>query len=150
MRQRLVSETKIAMLSKNKERLSTLRLINAAIKDRDIAVRSEENYEGVNDQEIIQILSKMIKQRVESIKQYEEAGRIELAESERNEMKVIQEFLPKQMNENEIKNAVIQVIKDTNSSSIRDIGKVMNELKKKYAGKADFSKISEIVKNTLS
>tara|TARA_B100000900_G_C20318645_1_gene609198 strand:- start:200 stop:652 length:453 start_codon:yes stop_codon:yes gene_type:complete len=150
MRQRLVSETKSAMLSKNKERLSTLRLINAAIKDRDIAVRSEENYEGVDDNEIIKILAKMIKQRIDSIKQYEEAGRIELAESERNEMKVIQEFLPKQMSEDEIKNAVIKVINDTNSSSIRDIGKVMSELKKKYAGKADFSKISEIVKNSLS
>ena len=150
MRQRLVSETKSAMLSKNKERLSTLRLINAAIKDRDIAVRSEENYEGVNDKEIIQILAKMIKQRIESIKQYEEAGRIELAESERNEMRIIQEFLPKQLNDDELKKAVIEVIKNTNSSSIRDIGKVMSELKKKYAGKADFSKMSEIVKNTLS
>ena len=150
MRDRLVSETKAAMLSKNKVRLSTLRLINAAIKDRDIAVRTEENSKGVDDSEIIKILAKMIKQRIESINQYEEAGRIELAENEKKEMEVIKEFLPKQLNEKEISSAVEEVIGYTNSSSIRDIGKVMSELKKKYAGKADFSKISELVKEKLS
>ena len=150
MRERLISETKAAMLSKNKVRLSTLRLINAAIKDRDIAVRTEDNSKGVDDSEIIKILAKMIKQRIESINQYEEAGRIELAEGERNEMEIIKEFLPKQLNDKEILLAVEEVIKNTKSSSIRDIGKVMIELKKKYTGKADFSKISELVKEKLS
>ena len=150
MRERLISETKAAMLSKNKVRLSTLRLINAAIKDRDIAVRTEDNSKGVDDSEIIKILAKMIKQRIESINQYEEAGRIELAEGERNEMEIIKEFLPKQLNDEETILAVEEVIKNTKSSSIRDIGKVMIELKKKYTGKADFSKISELVKEKLS
>ena len=150
MRERLISETKAAMLSKNKVRLSTLRLINAAIKDGDIAVRTEDNSKGVDDSEIIKILAKMIKQRIESINQYEEAGRIELAEGERNEMEIIKEFLPKQLNDKETILAVEEVIKNTKSSSIRDIGKVMTELKKKYTGKADFSKISELVKEKLS
>ena len=102
MRSELDTNLKEAIKSQEKQRVATLRLINAAIKDRDIAVRSEENTEGVSDAEIILILSNMVKQRKHSIIQYEEGGRIELAEREREEIKIIQEFLPNQLTDEEI------------------------------------------------
>ena len=110
MRSLLDKNLKEAIRSQEKQRLATLRLINAAIKDRDIAVRSEENTEGVSDSEIILILSNMVKQRKQSIVQYEEGGRIELAERERQEIKIIEEFLPNQLNEQEIKEEVSKII----------------------------------------
>ncbi|MFL2793368.1 MAG: GatB/YqeY domain-containing protein [Paracoccaceae bacterium] len=149
MRSLLDKNLKEAIKSQEKQRLATLRLINAAIKDRDIAVRSEENTEGVSDSEIILILSNMVKQRKQSIVQYEEGGRIELAERERQEIKIIEEFLPNQLNEQEIKEEVSKIIESKDQLNIKDIGKIMSELKTNFSGRMDFGKASEIVKALL-
>ena len=149
MRSLLDINLKEAMKSQEKQRLATLRLINAAIKDRDIAVRSEENTEGVSDSEIILILSNMVKQRKQSIVQYEEGGRIELAERERKEIKIIEEFLPNQLSENEIREEVSKIIESKDKLSIKDMGKIMGELKTNFSGRMDFGKASEIVKALL-
>ena len=149
MRSLLDTNLKEAIRSQEKQRLGTLRLINAAIKDRDIAVRSEENTEGVSDSEIIIILSNMVKQRKQSIIQYEEGGRIELAEREREEIKIIEEFLPNQLSEKEIKEEISKIIESKDKLSIKDMGKIMGELKTNFSGRMDFGKASEIVKALL-
>ena len=149
MRSELDANLKEAIKSQEKQRVATLRLINAAIKDRDIAVRSEENTEGVSDAEIILILSNMVKQRKQSIIQYEEGGRIELAEREREEIKIIQEFLPNQLTNEEIQAEISKIIDAEDQLSIKDMGKIMGELKNKFSGRMDFGKASEIVKALL-
>ena len=149
MRSLLDTNLKEAMKSQEKQRIATLRLINAAIKDRDIAVRSEENTEGVSDNEIILILSNMVKQRKQSIIQYEEGGRIELAEREREEIKIIEEFLPNQLSEQEIKEEITKIIESKDKLSIKDMGKIMGELKSNFSGRMDFGRASEIVKALL-
>ena len=149
MRSLLDTNLKEAIRSQEKQRLATLRLINAAVKDRDIAVRSEENTEGVSDSEIILILSNMVKQRKQSIIQYEEGGRIELAEREREEIKIIEEFLPNQLSEKEIREEVLKIIEKEDNLSIKDIGKIMGKLKTNFSGRMDFRKASEIVKALL-
>ena len=149
MRSELDANLKEAIKSQEKQRVATLRLINAAIKDRDIAVRSEENTEGVSDAEIILILSNMVKQRKQSIIQYEEGGRVELAEREREEIKIIQEFLPNQLSDEEIHIEVSKIIKANEQLTIKDMGKIMGELKEKYSGRMDFGKASGIVKALL-
>ncbi len=149
MRSELDKNLKEAIKSQEKQRVATLRLINAAIKDRDIAVRSEENTEGVSDDEIILILSNMVKQRKQSIIQYEEGGRIELAEREREEIKIIQEFLPNQLTNEEIQTEVSKIIDAEDQLSIKDMGKIMGELKNRFSGRMDFGKASEIVKALL-
>ena len=149
MRSELDENLKEAIKSQEKQRVATLRLINAAIKDRDIAVRSEENTEGVSDDEIILILSNMVKQRKQSIVQYEEGGRIELAEREREEIKIIQEFLPNQLTNEEIQAEISKIIDADDQLSIKDMGKIMGELKNKFSGRMDFGKASEIVKALL-
>ena len=140
---------KEAIKSQEKQRVATLRLINAAIKDRDIAVRSEENTEGVSDAEIILILSNMVKQRKQSIIQYEEGGRIELAEREREEIKIIQEFLPNQLTDEEIHIEISKLIDAQEQLTIKDMGKIMSKLKEKFSGRMDFGKASGIVKALL-
>ena len=150
MRSLLDKNLKEAIRSQEKQRLATLRLINAAIKDRDIAVRSEENTEGVSDSEIILILSNMVKQRKQSIVQYEEGGRIELADRERQEIKIIEEFLPSQLSEQEIREEVSKIIESKDKVSIKDMGKIMGELKKNHADTVDFSKAGQIIKNLLN
>ena len=149
MRTKLDLEIKSAMKAQNKDRLSTLRLINAAIKDRDISVRSEENSQGVSDETIVVILMQMIKQRNDSITHYEEAGRLELSERENNEIFVIREFLPKQLSDDEISTAIERVIAEEKATSIRDMGKVIGLLKREYNGRIDFSKIAPLVKKLL-
>ena len=149
MRSELDENLKEAIKSQEKQRVATLRLINAAIKDRDIAVRSEENTEGVSDDEIILILSNMVKQRKQSIIQYEEGGRIELAERERAEIKIIQEFLPNQLTNDEIQAEISKIIDAEDQLSIKDMGKIMGELKNRFSGRMDFGKASEIVKALL-
>ena len=149
MRSELDENLKEAIKSQEKQRVATLRLINAAIKDRDIAVRSEENTEGVSDDEIILILSNMVKQRKQSIIQYEEGGRIELAEREKEEIKIIQEFLPNQLTNDEIQAEISKIIDAEDQLSIKDMGKIMGELKNKFSGRMDFGKASEIVKALL-
>jgi len=149
MRSELDANLKEAIKSQEKRRVATLRLINAAIKDRDIAVRSEENTEGVSDAEIILILSNMVKQRKQSIIQYEEGGRIELAEREREEIKIIQEFLPNQLTDEEIHIEISRLIDAQEQLTIKDMGKIMSELKEKFSGRMDFGKASGIVKALL-
>lgn len=149
MRDEINTHVKQAMRDKDKDRLTTLRLINAAIKDRDIAARSDGNFDGVSDEEILQVLTKMVKQRGESAKIYEEGGRLELAEKERSEITVIEQFLPKQMDDEELRNAVQKAIGDTGAESIRDMGRVMGALKGAYAGQMDFGKAGGVVKDLL-
>ncbi len=149
MRERITSAMKAAMKEKDATRLSTLRLISAAIKDRDIALRSEGREDGVSDAEIMAILSKMIRQRQESAATYEQAGRLELAEKERAEIGVIEEFLPRQLSEGEIEQAVARAIAETGAASIRDMGRVMGALKAKYAGRMDFARAGAAVKKAL-
>ncbi|MDD9922897.1 MAG: GatB/YqeY domain-containing protein [Boseongicola sp.] len=143
---------KDAMKEKDAMRLSTLRLINAAIKDRDIAKRGEGDGDdsGVSGDEILVILGKMVKQRQESARVYEEGGRLELAEKELEEIKVIETFLPRQLSEDETKAAISKAIDSTGASSIRDMGKVMGELKSKYTGQLDFGKVGPLVKDLLA
>ena len=150
MRTKLKEELSKAMKSRDTVRVSTLRLINAAIKDKDISRRGDDSSEGVSDKEILSILSKMIKQRAESIRQYEEAGRIALAEGERAEVRVIEEFLPKKLTTDQIDRAIAQVIISVNASSIRDMGKVMSKLKEMHEGQVDFNMVSVKVKDALT
>jgi len=150
MRDILDKSLKDAMRARDKQKISTIRLINAAIKDRDIAIRSEDNLEGVSDEEILSILSKMIKQRKESAKQYEEGGRLELAQQEFEEIEIIENFLPRQLDLNEIEQVVKKIILEINANSLRDMGKVMSLLKENYSGKMDFGKAGVVAKELLS
>ena len=149
LRSRISDGLKSAMKAKEAERLSTLRLINAAIKDRDIALRGEGGDGGVSDAEVLQILGKMVKQRHESARAYEEGGRLELAEKERAEIGVIEEFLPRQLSQDESEAAIKAAIAETDASSIRDMGKVMAVLKAKYTGRMDFGAVGPMVKDRL-
>lgn len=150
LRSRINEALKEAMRSRDTVRLSALRLINAAIKDRDIALRSEGREDGVTDDEVLQILGRMVKQRKESARAYEEGGRLELAEKELAEIKVIEEFLPSQLSEDEVAKAVDAAISEAEAESIRDMGKVMGLLKSKYSGRMDFGKVGPKVKEKLS
>ena len=150
MRDILDKSLKDAMRARDAQKISTIRLINAAIKDRDIAIRSEDNLEGVSDEEILSILSKMIKQRKDSAKQYEEGGRLELAQQEFEEIKIIENFLPRQLDLNETEQIVKKTILEINANSLRDMGKVMSLLKENYSGKMDFGKAGVVAKELLS
>jgi len=149
MRDRLKNNLKDAMRAKDAARLSTLRLISAAIKDKDIAARVEGRNDGVSDADILAILSKMIKQRQDSVTAYEEAGRLELAEKESAEITVIQEFLPRQLTEAEVTAAIEKIIAKVGATSIRDMGRVMGALKAKYGGQMDFGKAGAAIKGLL-
>ena len=149
LRARIMASMKQAMKEKDAERLSTVRLISAAIKDRDIAARAEGNDDGVDETEVMSILGKMSRQRQESARTYEEAGRLDLAEREMAEIKVIEEFLPKQLSADEISLAVETAIADMNASSIRDMGRVMGVLKSQYIGQMDFGHVGPLVKEKL-
>ncbi|WP_374372383.1 GatB/YqeY domain-containing protein [Tabrizicola sp.] len=149
LRDRLQTALKEAMKAKEAARLSTLRLINAAIKDREIAVRGEADGGEVGEPEILQIMGKMVKQRQESARAYEEGGRLELAEKELAEIGVIQEFLPRQMDQAEIATALDKAVAETGAASIRDVGKVMAVLKAKYTGQMDFGAVGALVKARL-
>ena len=150
MRDILDKSLKDAMKARDAQKISTIRLINAAIKDREIAIRSEDNLEGVSDEEILSILSKMIKQRKESAKQYEEGGRLELAQQEFEEIEIIENFLPRQLDLNETEQIVKKIILEINANSLRDMGKVMSLLKENYSGKMDFGKAGVVAKELLS
>ncbi len=149
LRQRITTGLKEAMRDKDATRLSTLRLINAAVKDQDIAVRAKGNAEGVADDEILAILGKMVKQRQESARAYEEGGRLELAEKELSEIAVIEDYLPRQLDEAEVEAAVAKAISETEATSLRDMGKVMGILKGKYTGQMDFGAVGPMVKARL-
>jgi uncharacterized protein YqeY len=144
MRDRLMSETKTALKAQNKPRLSALRLISAALQERDIAAKA-----AIPDQEIPALLQKMIKQRRESLAIYEKAGRAEQAAQEATEIAVLEEFLPKQMSETEAREAIAAAIKQTGAAGPKDMGKVMAALKERHAGRMDFGKASGLVKELL-
>lgn len=149
LRDQLAAALKDAMKSKNAERLSTVRLIQAAIKDRDIANRGAGKEEA-SDDEILQILAKMVKQRDESAKIYEENSRPELAAKERAEIKVVQDFMPKQLSDADVRANIAAIIAETGAAGPKDMGKVMAVLKERYAGQMDFSKASGAVKELLN
>ncbi|MBP2444780.1 MULTISPECIES: GatB/YqeY domain-containing protein [Rhizobium] len=149
LRDQLATQLKEAMKAKNAERLSTVRLIQAAVKDRDIANRGTGK-EQASDDEILQILAKMVKQRDESAKIYEENSRPELAAKERAEIIVIQDFMPKQLSDGEVRANVSAIIAETGAAGAKDMGKVMAALKERYAGQMDFAKASATVKELLS
>ena len=149
LRERLQTSLKEAMKAKEAERLSTLRLINAAIKDREIAARGEGGDVEVGEADILAILGKMVKQRQESARAYEEGGRLELAEKELGEVRVIEEFLPRQLSTTEVEAALTAAISEAGATSIRDMGKVMAVLKGKYTGQMDFGAVGPMVKARL-
>jgi uncharacterized protein YqeY len=149
LRERFNDQMKDAMRAKDQKRLGTIRLILAALKERDIANRSETSREGVSDDEILSLLTKMVKQREESATAYDGGGRPELAKAERDEIDVIREFMPKQMSPDETKAAVAKVIAETGAASIKDMGKVMGALKERFAGQMDFAKAGAAVKEAL-
>lgn len=149
LREQVNTAVKQAMKDKDAERLTTLRLINAAIKDQDIASRGTGSEDGVADADILQILGKMTKQRNESVRAYEEGGRIDLAERERQEIAIIEEFLPRQLDQDEVAHAIDKAISDVGADSIRDMGKIMGLLKEKYTGQMDFGTVGPLVKDKL-
>lgn len=149
MRARISTALKQAMKDKAADRLSTLRLINAAFKDKDIDARTGGAEDGVADDVLLGILSRMVKQRQESARAYEEGGRLDLAERERSEVAIIEEFLPQQLDADQSAAAVDAAIAEVGASSIRDMGKVMGVLKAKYTGQMDFGAVGPLVKDRL-
>lgn len=151
LRDKVNMALKQAMKDKDTKRLGTLRLINAAIKDKEIAMRGKDDETAsISDADILGILGKMTKQRNESARAYEEGGRIDLAEQERQEITVIEDFLPRQLTDKEIAAAIDAAITATDADSIRDMGKVMGELKENHTGQIDFGAVGPMVKNRLS
>ena len=150
LRADIVDGMKTAMKEKESLALSTLRLVNAAIKDRDIAARAEDRPNGIDEAEILSLLAKMVKQREESAKIYDENGRPELAERERNEVDVIKKYMPQPLSEDELKTAVQSAVEDLDATCLKDMGRVMGILKGKYAGRMDMGKASAAVKALLA
>lgn len=149
LRATLQAATKEAMKARDSARLSTLRLIGAAIKDREIAARAGDGDGTLGDHDLIAILSRMVKQRQESARAYEEGGRLELAQKEEDEIAVIQEFLPRQLSEGETAAAIDKVIADLGATGIRDMGRVMAELRNRHAGQMDFGAVGPQLKARL-
>ena len=149
LRIKISDELKTAMKAGDKLRVSTLRLVASAIKDRDIQNRTAGPDSGVNDAQIVEVMAKMVKQRQESVAMYEQGGRPELAQQERSEIDIIQSFMPKQLSEAEVKSVVAAVIQETGAQSVKDMGKVMAGLKAKYAGQMDMAKAGAVVKSLL-
>ena len=150
LRSRVGAALKDAMRAKDALRLSTLRLVSAAIKDRDIAMRGEGRDEVAGDADVLAILARMVKQRQESARAYEEGGRLDMAESERAEIAVIEEFLPRQLGEGEVDAAIDEAVAETDAHGVRDMGRVMAALKGRYAGQMDFGRVGPRVKARLT
>ena len=148
MRNRISSSLKTAMKDKNTRRIATLRLVNAAINDRDIALRGKGK-DKADDEEILDILTKMVKQREESSRMYREAGRNELEAQEMQEIEIIREFLPQQLSAAEAEAAVKEAISEAEAESLRDMGKVMGILKERYRGQLDMGVVGPMVKSIL-
>jgi uncharacterized protein len=146
MRDRLSQETKAALKAQDKPRLGALRLISAALQEREIATRTDK----LSEPEVAAVLQKMLKQRRDSLAIYEKAGRQDLANQEAKEIEVIEEFLPQQLGEGEVRAAIAAIIKDVGAAGPRDMGKVMAALKARYAGQMDFGKVSALVKELLA
>jgi uncharacterized protein YqeY len=149
LREKINEDMKVAMKSQDKLRLSTLRLVNATIKNADIEARTAGKG-APDDAALLALLQKMIKQREESVGLYEKGGRKELADQERSEIAVIQGFLPQQMSDDEMKTAIVGAIREAGASSMKDMGKVIGSLRAQYAGRMDFGKASALVKGMLS
>lgn len=150
MRSKISAALKDTLRSKDQVGTATLRLIMAALKDRDIAARGQGRTDGIEDAEILSMMQSMIKQRHESIETYEKAGRQDLADRERAEIVVIEGFLPRQMNDAEVAAAAEAMIAETGAAGIRDMGKVMAAMKAQYAGQMDMTRASSIVKQKLN
>jgi uncharacterized protein len=150
LRLRLQTALKEAMKAQAAARLSTLRLINAAIKDRDIASRGDGGPEEIPDGDILALMGKMVKQRHESARAYEEGGRLELAEKELNEVTVIEEYLPRRLDAGEVDAAIAAAVAEVGATSIRDMGKVIAVLKARHSGQMDFGAVGPRVKEMLS
>ena len=150
LREQFNEQIKEAMKAKNTKRLSTLRMVTAALKDRDIAARTETSRELLGDDEILQLLAKMIKQREESAAAYDAGNRPELAAGEREEIEIIRSFMPQQMSAEETKAAAQAVVTETGAAAMKDMGKVMAVMKERFAGQMDFAKASATVKDILS
>jgi len=146
MRDRLSQETKAALKAQNRTRLGALRLISAALQEREIASRTDK----LSEQDVAAVLQKMLKQRRDSLAIYQKAGRQDLAQQEAQEIEVIEEFLPKQLGEADVRSLVAAVIEDVGATGPRDMGKVMAALKARYAGQMDFGKVSALVKELLA
>jgi uncharacterized protein len=149
LRDEINTALKGAMKARDERRVSTLRLVNAAIQNADIEAETAKK-SALSDDDLLGLLQKMIKQRQESVEIYDKAGRKELADQERGEIEVIRAYLPQQMSEAEAKAAIADVIKTTGAQGIKDMGKVMAALKQGYAGKMDFGKASGLVKGLLA
>ena len=150
LRDRIDDALKDAMLAKSQEVVAALRLILAALKDRDIAARAKGNLEGIGDDEILALLQSMIKQRSESIEMYEKGGRLDLAERETKEIATIKQFLPEQIADDKLVDAITSVIIEEKGKTLKDMGRVMAALKERYTGRMDFAKASAVVKKQLS
>ena len=150
LREKLTADLKTAMLAKDEMSVHTIRLVNAAIKQKDIDGRTEASREGISEPQILSLLQSMIKQRQESIKMYEQGKRQDLADKEAAEIKIIENYMPTQLSEAEMKDAVAKTIAAIGAAGIKDMGKVMNELKTKYSGQMDFSKVGGLVKEKLA
>ena len=150
LRERLNDRLRSAMKGREKRAVSTVRLILAAIKDRDIAARGKGDSDGISDQEILQVLQTMVRQRHESISLYEQGGRLELAEQEAEEIVIIESFLPARLDEAATAEAIRTVVGEIGASSIKDMGRTMAILRERYAGQIDFAKASAVVKAQLS
>ena len=150
LRERLSESLKSAMKAKDARRSATVRLILAALKDRDIAARSSDKSEGLSEEEILNMMQTMIRQRRDSIEMYKKGRRDDLVEQEEGEIRIIEEFLPKQMSEDEVSTVSREVIEELGASSIKNMGQVMGELRSRYAGRMDFGKASQVVKGLLS
>tara|TARA_R110002073_G_scaffold315670_1_gene488330 strand:+ start:470 stop:925 length:456 start_codon:yes stop_codon:yes gene_type:complete len=149
MREEIKAALKEALKAQDKRRMGTIRLMQAAIKDRDIAARTEGADTLVSDDDILAILAKMIKQREESAVTYENAGRAELATQEREEIDVIKSFMPTQLTPEEVEAAAAEVVAELGAESLKDMGRCMGELKKRYGGRMDFGKAGAVIKGKL-
>jgi hypothetical protein len=150
LREQFNEQMKEAMKAKDQRRLSTLRMILAAVKDKDIAARTETSRAGISDDDVLGLLGKMIKQREESAEAFDKGGRPEMAANEREEVEIIRSFMPKQMSPEESRTAIQKVIGDTGATSMKDMGKIMAALKELHAGQMDFGRASGTVKDLLT
>lgn len=149
LRNNFQDQLKLSMHARDEVSTSTIRLILAALQDRDIAARSKGNWDGIPEDEILSMLQTMIKQRRESIKMYEIGKRFDLVEREANEIRIIEKFLPAQLSDDDIRTAIDTSIQSVGATGVKDMGKVIAEMKGKYAGQMDFSKVSGMVKDRL-
>ena len=149
LREDINNALKNAMKSGDKLKVSTLRLMNAAIKERDIQNRTAGPDAGVGDPQILEVLAKMVKQRQESLVAFEQGGREDLARQERGEIEIIQSFMPKQLSEEEMRSEIAKAVKETGAQGMKDMGKVMGVLKQRFTGRMDFAKAGPVVKSLL-